>query len=238
MGALTPGLSICIVTYQSYFYIRLAIERIRACTKMLPYEILVYDNGSTDGSVEWVNTQAISSKDVCFWVGRNNDRPHGSALDFLADRATMDIVCTLDCDAHPTSARWVSPAFWLYDGCTLAGAERGWGRVVDDYVAPCYLFARTEWLRSRSFNAQWPKADTGEMLTKDVLDNGGRIRFLEPNLVDFGGRFKPKPCDYKGLVWHTWWGVRHKVCDSYGEYEPDYHEFVQNWLREKYDLDY
>ena len=227
------GLSICVVNYNTYFFTRLCIEKIREHTHLVPYEILVYDNGSTDESLPWLEAQ----DDVVLFRGWNNSRTHGDALDFLVRACSGNVVCTLCSDAHPVSHRWVVPMFDLFDGKALVGVGKEWGRLIGTYVCPSFLFARRAWLAERTFEHNWPEWDTGETLSAEAGKD--RITFVPYKSVDFGGRFTPKPCDYDGLVWHAWWGTRRKIPGVIGsEVEANYHSFVTDMLRRKYALGY
>jgi len=230
------GISICILTYNVFFYNRLALQKIRELTKLVDYEILIYDNGSDDGSLEWLSKQS----DVQLWRGDANSMRHGQGLDFLVKKAKYPICCTLCSDAFPVSPDWIRPAFYLNDETMLAGIDRGWGRELQNYVCPSYLFGWTEWLKKHTFNDEWPKWDTGERMGIDCLAEGKKMKFWKYESLDFDGRFKRKPCDYAGMVWHTWWGGRGQSVKGLAgkEFEAEYHEHVKNMLREQYNLDY
>ncbi|WP_432401122.1 glycosyltransferase [Wukongibacter sp. M2B1] len=49
--------SIIILTYDNLFYSKLCIDSIRKNTRVGTYEIIVVDNNSTDGTVEWLKKQ-------------------------------------------------------------------------------------------------------------------------------------------------------------------------------------
>jgi glycosyltransferase involved in cell wall biosynthesis len=227
-------ISICTVSYNTLFYNRLRVEKIREFTRLVDYEILVYDNGSTDGSVEWLRKQ----DDVILYEGKDNSKRHGAALDYLVKKSTSDVICALDADAFPVSPEWIKPALYLDNDIYLAGIRRGWGNLRGDYVCPTYLFGWRDWLSKHSFKDNWPSWDTAEKLTFDCKQEGHQVKLWQYNSVDFDGRFKAKSCDYDGLVWHTWWSTRKKIGVGVGEFEGGYHDYVQNMLREKYNLEY
>jgi glycosyltransferase involved in cell wall biosynthesis len=232
------GISICILTYNVFFYNRLAIRNIRAMTKLIPYEILVFDNGSDDGSTEWLAAQP--DVNLVRRTGEYQLR-HGGALDYMVRHlAKYPICCTLCSDAFPTSPEWIAPAFHLSDEVFLSGVERGWGRVLPNYVCPSYLFGWTDFLKNHSFLDEWPTTDTGEAMTKACFDAGKKVHYVPFKHVEFDGKFKPKNCDYSGLVWHVWWGGRYKTSPWVlgTEVEQGYHEFMMDYLRAKYNLDF
>jgi hypothetical protein len=52
--------------------------------------------------------------------------------------------------------------------------------------------------------------------------------------------FQPKPCDYNGWAWHTWWSGRKQTVKGIKgvEFEEGYHDYSINMLRERFNLDY
>jgi glycosyltransferase involved in cell wall biosynthesis len=228
------GISICILTHNVFFYNRLAIDQIRKLTRVAEYEILVYDNASTDGSREWLEAQP----DVILFKGPKNEMRHGPALDFLVRRAKYPICCCLCSDAFPVSPEWLTPAMYLDDKVYLSGIGRNQRGVT--YVCPSYLFGWTQFLSRHTFVDNWPKWDTGEKLTIDCVQKGHTIKTWEKRSVEVGGGFKPAGCDYNGWVWHTWWGGRHQTVPNVigMECQKGYHEHVENMLRKRFNLEY
>lgn len=235
---MTSGISICILTYNVLFYNRLALDQIRKLSGgSFNYEILIYDNGSTDGSVEFLEEQ----DDVRLFKGSGNSMRHGEALDYLVKKADKPYCCTLCSDAFPVSDEWLTPVWYLGGDTVLAGIDRGWGRKLKHYVCPSYLFGCTEWLRNHTFVDKWPEVDTGEQMGLDCKAEGKRMQLWKSSYPDWDGKFKDnKPCDYNGWVWHTWWGGRSQSIPGLAgrEFEEEYHEHVKNMLRERYNLDY
>lgn len=230
------GISICIVTYNSLFYNKLAVSQIRKMTQLVDYQIMVYDNGSTDGSVQWLEKQ----HDVILFKGSNNSLSHGAALDYLLSMAVYPRTCTLCSDAFPVSPEWIVPALYLDTEVYLTGIFRGRRKMLTEYVCPSYLFGWTEWLRNHTFKDNWPQWDTAQKLAYDCIQEGHKMKTWMPELVDLGEGFQKQPCDYNGWVWHTWRSTR-QVVDRRSverECEVDYHEHIKNLLRERFELDY
>jgi glycosyltransferase involved in cell wall biosynthesis len=48
-----PAVTIITVAHNSYFFVRLLVERVREFIGTRPYEILVVDRGSRDGTRAW-----------------------------------------------------------------------------------------------------------------------------------------------------------------------------------------
>ncbi len=228
------GVSICILTWNVFFYNRLALDQIRKNTRLVNYEILIYDNASTDGSREWLEAQP----DVTLFKGESNSMRHGEALDFLTRRAQYPVCCCLCSDAFPVSQEWLTPALYLDDEVFISGMFRG-GRICD-YVCPSYMFGWTEFLKRHSFTDAWPSWDTGEKLAKDCFEQGHSMKTWEAKTFSFGEGVVDKICDYNGWVWHTWWSGRVQAMPRLAgiEFEPGYHDRVKAMLRAKYNLDY
>ena len=232
------GVSICILTYNVLFYNRLALDKIRELTRVANYEIFIYDNGSNDGSAEFLEKQP----DVTLFKGKGNGLSHGQALDFLVQRANFPITCTLCSDAFPVSCEWLTPAFYLNEVTFLAGVHRFKKGRLGEYVCPSYLFGWTEWLKRKTFKDNYPKWDTGELLGKNIRDEGLNMKTWHASPVEFPGlpNCKPKKCDYNGWVWHTAWTGRRDTSPWVigKEVEADYHAHVKNVLRKRFNLEY
>lgn len=230
------GISIGILTYNVLFYTKLQLQQIRKHTRHTQYEIIVFDNGSTDGTVEFLKEQP----DVRLGWEPGNSHRHGPVLNWCLKQASYPVFCTLCSDAFPVHDEWIVPSLHLSSEVVLAGVSRGYGRIVKDYVCPSYLFGWTDWLKTTSFEDKWPEWDTGELCTKSALDQGRQIRTWPKKVVDFGGDMMSYPCDYSGLVWHTWFSGR--VNTSRGvrglECGERYHEVVQEYLRKRFNLDF
>lgn len=230
------GVSICILTHNVFFYNRLALSKIRELTRVANYEILVYDNASTDGSTEWLAAQP----DVRLFKGKNNSMRHGQALNFLVRRAQYPICCTLCSDAFPVSCEWLTPAMYLDENVFLAGIFRSGGKKrLANYVCPSYLFGWTEWLKRHDFRDNWPKWDTGEKLGKDCADEGLSMKTWKASSIHVDG-FRDKRCDYNNWVWHTWWSGRAQTVPGIAgrECEKAYHSHMKEMLRERFQLNY
>jgi len=230
------GISICIVTCNTLFYNRLAVKMIREMTKSMPYEILVYDNGSQDGSVEWLSDQ----EDVFVLRGSGNSLVHGQGLDVLVRLANREVVCTLDSDAFPISEDWLRPVSWLSEKVAVSGLEWFLAGGGGSYIHPSYLFGRTEWLREGTFVHNWGAVqyDTGHLITKMAFDHGLEIRGCKYEMYEvLPGCIKP--CNYGGFVWHSWYSTRVVVQNGFRDQPPkEYHSEMQKMLRAKYSLDF
>ena len=171
-----PGVTIIIVNWNSRDILRVAltaIERFAAPDT----RIIVLDNGSRDGSREFLRAAPVRS--VLLPVNIH----HWAALDMGVLLARTEFVVTLDVDAFPVSSDWLQRLIPpLNQGFVVSGGH--WHR---EYVHPCCLAMRRRDFISRghSFRPRWNDGselgttswDTGESIS---LREPGRVSFLEP----------------------------------------------------------
>jgi len=64
--------SIVVVTHDNFAFSRLGIEALIACTEYPGHEVIVVDNGSRDGTVEWLRRVAEANPQVRLVLNRHN----------------------------------------------------------------------------------------------------------------------------------------------------------------------
>jgi glycosyltransferase involved in cell wall biosynthesis len=122
------------VNWNSLPFLRLMIEAIRA-TSPSDIEIVVFDNGSSDGSVEYLQSRS----DVRLMRSPVN-LGHGVALDVAVASVDTEFLAVFDVDAFPISDRWLPESLVRLDsGAQVAGA-----RMHRNFVHPCFLVTRTQ----------------------------------------------------------------------------------------------
>lgn len=171
-----PGVTIVTVNWNSLPFLRLMLTAVQACSPA-DAEIFVVDNGSSDGSREFLSTQkGVRSRLLPFNVG------HGPALDMVIPSIDTEYVAILDVDAFPISRDWLDLSVdALSSGVQISGA-----RMWRNYVHPCFLVARTEVLHKnrltfravgrttpRIFNPAPLFLDVGESLSQRVITKYG-----------------------------------------------------------------
>lgn len=97
-----PGVSVVIVSWNTRDILESTVTSIRRHSPA-DTAIIVIDNGSTDGSREWIKAQA--SIDRCVLLPFNIG--HGRGLDMGFALAKTDTVVTLDSDAFPFADHWL-----------------------------------------------------------------------------------------------------------------------------------
>ena len=116
------GASVIVVNWNTLDVLKVTLQAIRRFSPPTT-EIIVVDNGSSDGSQEWLKTRPF----LCHVVALPVNIGHGQALDVGVAVARRPIIVTLDSDAFPYDAGWLDTllAPILHDGKSAAGM---WGR--------------------------------------------------------------------------------------------------------------
>lgn len=241
--------SIVTVSHDTFFFVRLLVEKVREFVGARPYEIIVVDRASRDGTREWLMQQP----DVRLLTARANRRGHGhgEAAEFGARQAVYEQVVLLDSDAHPIESNWLELTADRLDAQhRLAGGifrdqhpgnPHGW------YLHPHFIAFHKEDLGGNvSFRkARGSKLDTGELATVRLLEAGLQV-IGHP--IEFCRAFDVGHSHFPTVtagVFHAWYGTRlgkeNALVDreTSGAVSSDrYLEPLQARLREVYALDY
>lgn len=242
--------TIVTVNYDTYFFVRLLVEKVREFVGDRAYEIVVVDRGSRDGTLDWLSAQ----RDVRVMDAKPNRRGHhnhGEAAESGAQHARYEHVVLLDSDAHPIHSKWLELTIDRLDehhrlaGATFRGLHKsnphGW------YIHPHFMAFHKSDLREniRLTKVRGQDLDTGEAATVRVLNAGlGVIGYP----LDFCERFNvghPHFPTVSAGVFHAWYGTRlRKDNRTVGEEtggtvtDANYLEPLQARLRTAYSLDY
>lgn len=241
--------SIVTVSYDTIFFVRLLVEKVREFVGARAYEIIVVDRGSRDGTREWLSMQA----DVRVLNAKRSRRGHGhgEAAEFGVANAHYDHVVLLDSDAHPMAPTWLELTADKLDaqqrlfGGIFRGKHRanpyGW------YIHPHLMaFHKADLggnITLRKVRGQ--DLDTGEAATVRLLDAGlGVIGYPLEFCAAFAVGHPHFPTVTAG-VFHAWYGTRlGKDARTVGEEtdgavtDANYLEPLQARLRQSYGLDY
>ena len=239
--------SIVTVTFDTPFFIRLLVEKVREFIGAHAYEIIVVDRGSKDEALAWLNGQ----RDVRILQPRLRHRSHGhgEAAEIGVQSARHDTIVLLDSDAHPVDATWLAvTAARLDEQNRLAGPAfhgghegnpHGW------YIHPHFMAFWKRDLGDAITLQKVGKWDTGEAATVRLLERG--LSVIAHPLVR-SARFDVGhphfPTESAG-VFHAWYGTRLKkesrsvARETSGAVSASsYLEPLQARLREVYQLDY
>jgi glycosyltransferase involved in cell wall biosynthesis len=253
--------SIVTVTYDTFFFVRLLVEKVREFIGNRAYEIIVVDRGSTDGTLEWCAQQADIRVVHVPQTGPRHE--HGKAAEKGVRAAKHEIIVFMDSDAHPVSPDWLQlTADKLGDDCRLAGPKViashpgnpfGW------YIHPHFMVFHKEDLGGDVVlrKVRREKTDTGEEATLRLLRKGRQIEALplESCSALYPGhpltaysRFSFEHPHFPTIgagVFHAWYGTRLRKdaavvnAESAGAITPDhYQQPLVAMLREFYGLSY
>ncbi len=213
--------SIVTVAYDTLFFIRLLVEKVREFTTDREYEIIVVDRGSTDGSLEWLALQSDVRVVSVPQIGVAH--MHGEAGEEGVRYAKHEVIAFLDSDAHPIGHDWLlGTADQLDDHTRLAGActaPNHVGNPYNWYVHPLFMVFYKCDIGTRVIlrKVRGETTDTGEEATIRMLDEGlgvlplplhccptlasdhpySMFRFAHPHYPTIGGG-----------VFHAWYGTR------------------------------
>jgi glycosyltransferase involved in cell wall biosynthesis len=241
--------SIVTVTFDTYFYTRLLVERVRNFIGSRDYEIVVVDRGSRDGTCEWLRRQSdVRLLRKRQWRRRHS---HGEAAEIGVQAAKYDVCVLLDSDAHPVDANWLAlTADKLDDHFRLAGAQfhtprrdnpHGW------YIHPHFMAFFKADLGANIVLRKTPgrDTDTAEDSTIRTLEAGFGVTGYR---IEFCERFSvghPVFPTVSAGVFHAWYSTRlSKTSDGVsretaGAVTPEnYLVPLQELLRKAYGLEY
>lgn len=173
---LRKGVTIAIVNWNSMDLLRdvlRAIDRYGGFSEGA-VEVLVIDNGSVDGSREFLRHCRAAGRARCLLLPQNIY--HGPAMDLAFLMSRTEYIVALDVDAFPTAGGWLDTLLApLQAGKTVAGAEAARG-----YIHPCCLAMRTAYFASNrhTFTPHIGTWDP-ERLGVDEWDTGESITVRE-----------------------------------------------------------
>jgi glycosyltransferase involved in cell wall biosynthesis len=197
--------TVLLVNWNSLPFARVTLEAVRTMSPP-DTEVLVVDNGSSDGSVAYLRTLPdVRVMRLPTNVG------HGAALDLGVTRVRTEYVAVLDVDAFPISDRWLDePLAALAAGADVAGAY-----AYRNFIHPCYLVTRTALLRDLglTFRPAGHKKgrlrrapfymDTGEALShRVVIHRGGGHRLHRIGISEVVGD-RGTAMVFGNLVYHN-----------------------------------
>ncbi len=100
--------TICIVNYKTEELTRLCLRSIRRFTKDYPYEVVVVDNDSGDGSLEYLRSlKWIKLIERPGQVMKSGSWAHGTALDLGLDAAQTEFFVAMHSDTFVHKAGWL-----------------------------------------------------------------------------------------------------------------------------------
>ena len=240
--------SIVTVTFDTYFFVRLLVEKVREFVGDREYELIVVDRGSRDGTREWLMAQ----KDVRLLTEpmQRGGHGHGEAAEMAALQAKFAHVVLLDSDAHPIAPEWLELTVDKLDAHhRLAGAlfqERHEGNAYAWYVHPHFMaFHRADVGKDVTLRKVRPTFDTGEEATVRLLERGLGVIWYSSEFCERFAVGHPHFPTVSAGVFHAWYGTRlskeQRAVDretNNAVSDSTYRQPLQAKLRAEYQLDY
>ena len=242
--------SIVTVAYDSLFFVRLLVEKVRQFVGSREYEIIAVDRGSRDGSREWLAAQPdVRILRIRQW--KTGKHRHGEAAEAAVRRAKYENIVLLDSDAHPVSNDWLALTIdRLDDHYRLAGAEfRDFhrGNPYGSYIHPHFMafFKNDVGGQVVLRKMRGHDTDTGEEATIRLRDAGLGVLGYPIEFFPLFSVGHPRVPTVSAGVFHAWYVTR-LTKESAGvsrETEgavtrENYLEPLVARLRETYQLDY
>jgi len=203
-----PCVTIVTANFNTLDFIKLCISKAFELSD-LPFEMIVVDNGSTDGSLHYLRSdKRIKLLELSQNIG------HGQALDYAMKHVTTKYVVVIDSDTHPIHKKWLSMLVEpLNKEVLVSGIHHH-----RNYVHPACMAMETETFQKYhlTFKPNWPRDndikklgvthwDVGEYISMEILRNGKKLYYF---------KLSNKPLksiigsEYGGIVYHHFYGSR------------------------------
>ncbi len=219
-------ISIVTVSFNCRDWIELLVKSVRKFTAV-PYELIVVDNGSRDGSGLWLATQSdVRLCPLTYNIG------HGAGLDYGIKRAVFKYVLVLDADAHLQRSGWEGDFLSLYEQNpkTRLIAAGGSERAIDSNkpIHACFQFFEREFFLDNHLSFVPGQYDVGRKNYYDVMGLGYNVE-----RVFAGAKFYPDSYGdeyYFGgqpTLYHHWYSSRMSRVPADGK--------VDNYLKSDYE---
>src|SRR5262245_41643762 len=139
LGADQPGVSLFIPTWNAGREFPGILERMLSQKLDRPFEVIVIDSGSTDGTVEFLERQPVRLERI-----PNREFDHGLTRNRGVELARGSIVVFATQDARPADATWMQRLVDCFDDPEVAGA---FGRQLPrDDATPMVRYRLNAWV--------------------------------------------------------------------------------------------
>jgi GT2 family glycosyltransferase len=145
VSATPPKVSIVLGSYQRLAFLRATIESVRDNGITVPYEIIVVDGGSTDGSVRWLTEQ----KDVITIVQHNRGEFRGRPIERRSWGYFMNLGFRA---AEGRYILMISDDCLLVPGAVMAGVRQFEAALAADEPLGALAFYWRNWPEQREYN--------------------------------------------------------------------------------------
>lgn len=208
-----PLFSILMVVHNALDMVRISTLRTLRYIAKQPARLVVVDNGSNDGSGEWLSM--LAKRGNIDLIRGDFNIGHGPALELARRAVGSPYIVTLDSDAFPVSERWLAELQSRINGhVKVAGILHH-----RDYIHPSCLMMAAETLDQWKLTFLNEKSrpsrfDVGERISHEVKQRGHEIS----GLVRTSERRRGSASEpvylgsvYENLVYHHWYTTRSVV---------------------------
>lgn len=170
-------------------------KRVKASSSFIPH---IWDDGSTDGSVDWLKNSGLS-----FYLSPDKVG-HSSALHGLIDRTHAPYIALLDVDAVPVADGWMDGSISGVHGEGFGAAGLDGGHVAGrPFIHPSFCVFSRKLFKELKLSLDVVLSagtlfDVGQFLCMQIQDAGYRLKMT--------GKARGNPWDegFANKVYHFW----------------------------------
>jgi glycosyltransferase involved in cell wall biosynthesis len=204
-----PELTVITVNYNTREWLELLVQSLRKFAPPVPTQMIVVDNGSKDGSREWLTKQDdLTVLEMPANIG------HGRGLDLAFSHAWTSWVAVFDVDAHVQNPDWfglLGEAYSREPGCRLVAAAGGSVKPIH----PIFMFFSSAFFRQHHFRFEARDGfDVGRKIYFDIVDLGFKVNAVQPSYEENQKKFYGNVfgTDYyfggRPTIYHNWYSAR------------------------------
>lgn len=205
-----PQYSVLMVTHNALEMVRLSTCRtLRYCAGQHA-ELIVVDNASKDGTVQWL--RLLAARGDIRLIENSENIGHGPGLELARKQSSAPYLVTLDSDAFPLSETWLTRL-----RARLIEPVKATGILHHrDYIHPSCLMVNRNTLDVLQVTLLGEKDkpsrfDVAERLSHEIKRQGWRLSGLQrTGALQRGSLSEPVylGSEYEGIVYHQWYTSR------------------------------
>lgn len=183
-----PVVDILVANWNTLPWLKLQVHEIRKFAPHIPHRLFVWDNGSSDGSAEWIPTSGLE------YHLSPTRRTHAESLAGLLSKSTAPYIAFMDVDAIPVKERWLEEAVDIVKDERIGavglrgGRNDGRHRI---FVHPSFCVVRRELYDRLGVGLDIVETgkvennlDTGEALCQKFENEGYKLEFIGDSGMD------------------------------------------------------
>lgn len=181
---------ILVATWNTLPWLKLLVSQMRRFRPEIEVRLLVWDNGSRDGTHAWLEKNDI------FHIVSVDRKSHAQSLNSLLELSDAPYIAFMDVDAFPIQHGWLDDAVAALKDGTIGAAgllSQNEGSAHRPFVHPAFCVFRRDLYRKLDlkpdivYTAE-TALDVGESMCAKMEDAGYPLRFLGFNQLDVEDR--------------------------------------------------